>query len=574
MLNSPIDEIKNRLSVTDVVREYVKLEKAGVNYRGLCPFHSEKTPSFFVNPGRQRWHCFGACSEGGDIFGFIMRMEGVEFGDALRILAAKAGVELKKQDPKIKSERQRIYEICEWATRFFQKQLESDAGKQVSEYLLKRGIGSEEIGEWRIGYAPDSWDDLVSFLTEKGYSGEEIVKAGLAGRKEGSSKCYNRFRGRIMFPIFDLSSQPVGFGGRIFEIGGEERKEAKYLNTPNTLLYDKSKVLYGLHRAKMDVRKNDACILTEGYTDVIMSHKTGVTNTVSSSGTALTQEQLAIVKRYTDNLITAFDMDDAGGSATQKGIDMALSMDFNVKVVLMPRNLDPADIILKDSEEWKKAVKESVSITDFHFQRAFSEKDASLPENKKKIAAELLPKIARISSDIERSSWIQKLARELGVREEAVIDEMKKIRTGSSSRPIAVGENRVRKSRKEMLEERFLMLVAVNPAPLKKLSDDDENLFSEDNRKIITSLKSEKQESSPEIKEKIEYLAMKMEAEGDDLETKEEYDNCLCELRSIVLKERLKDISNRIREAEAKKDVAKTEELTKEFNSVSRALNN
>ncbi len=566
MLNSPIDEIKNKLSIVDVVREYVKLEKAGVNYRALCPFHSEKTPSFFVSPGRQRWHCFGSCSEGGDIFNFIMKIEGVEFGDALRILATKAGVELKKQDPKIRSERQKIYEICEWATRFFQRNV-----GVVLEYLSKRGIGEEEVKEWRIGYAPESWDDLIFFLGEKGYSGEEVAKAGLAGRKDGSSKYYNRFRGRIIFPIFDLNSQPIGFSGRIFETGGEERKEAKYLNTPNTILYDKSRVLYGLHRAKINIRKRDFCILTEGYTDVIMSQKVGFSNTVSASGTALTQDQLGIIKRYTDNLVMAFDMDDAGGLATQKGIEIAQSMDFNIKVAIMPKGSDPADIILKSTDEWKNVIGGAVSIMDFYFQRAFAGKDSSIPENKKKIATELLPKIAKIPSDIERSSWIQRLAFDLGVKEDAVIDAMRKIKTDSPLRQASVGKKEVRESRKNILEERFLMLVAVDQTLLKNFSKEDEQLFSEEGLKIITSLRSGEE---TETKERIEYLRMKMDIEGEGIDIEKEYKECLKELRSIVLKSRLKEISEKIREAEAKKDIKMTEELTKEFNSVSQALNN
>ena len=574
MLDSPIDEIKNRLNITDVVREYVKLEKAGANYRALCPFHSEKTPSFFVNPGRQRWHCFGSCSEGGDIFSFIMKIEGVEFGDALRILAAKAGIEIKRQDPKVMSERQRTYEICEWATRFFQRQIEGEVGKSVLGYLSNRGIRTEEVKEWRIGYATESWDDLLLFLGEKGYSGEEILRAGLASKKEGSSKYYNRFRGRIIFPIFDLSSQPIGFGGRVFEVGGEERKEAKYLNTPNTILYDKSRVLYGLHRAKLDMRKVDFCILTEGYTDAIMSHRAGFSNTVSVSGTALTRDQLGIIKRYTDNLVLAFDMDSAGGSATQKGIEIAQLMDFNIKVVLMPKGFDPADIILKDSNEWKKVVEGAISIMDFHFQRAFADKELSMPENKKRIAAELLPKIAKMSNDIERSTWVQRLARDLGVREEAVMDEMKKIRMGTPSEATPIEEKKVRGSRKDMLEERVLMLTTINSSLLNNFSNEDERLFSEEGVMVIKSLRLEGKNVSLEVKERIEYLVMKMEVEGEGIDIGKEYEQCIKELRSIILKSRLKEISDKIREAEAKKDIKIIEELIREFNSVSRALNN
>lgn len=567
MINSPIEEIRNRLDIVDLVREYVKLEKAGVNYRALCPFHSEKTPSFFVNPVRQRWHCFGSCSEGGDIFSFVMKIEGVEFADALRILAAKTGVELKKQDPKIRSERQRVYEICEWANRFYEDKIKSRS--DVTDYLKKRGIGQDEIKLWRIGYAPDSWDDLIIFLRDKGYSGEEVMQAGLAGRREGSSKHYNRFRGRIIFPIFDFSSQPIGFGGRLFEEDGKKRDEAKYLNTPNTILYNKSKVLYGLDKAKIDIRKNDFCILTEGYTDVIMSHKAGLTNTVSTSGTALTEDQLAVIKRYSDNLVTAFDMDEAGGSATDKGVDMAIAQGFNVKVASLLPGLDPADMILKNPEDWIRSVKESISIMDFRFERAFSDKDPSDPEDRKKIASELLPKIAIIFNDIERGSWVQKLAHRLGVREEDVLSEMGKIKKDEPYRSHSPAP-KITRSREELIEERLLMIFSTHSELLKEFTE--EELLSEKGQRIIKALKSN--ETKGEEKEVIDFLIMKMEVEEIDIDIEEDFNQCWNELRSVVLKKKLKEISNKIREAEAKRDDLKIEELTKEFNVITQSLSN
>ena len=203
MLESPIDEIKSRLDIVDVVKDYVKLEKAGINYRARCPFHTEKTPSFFVNPSRQIWHCFGSCGEGGDIFKFIMKIEGVEFGDALRILANKAGVKLRKEDPKLKSAKQRIYEICDWALKFFERQMDSVDGNKALKYLNNRGIDNSQIKKWRIGYAPNEWNALLSFLSTKGYLSNEIEAAGLAVKKEGTNRFYDRFRGRIMFPIFE-----------------------------------------------------------------------------------------------------------------------------------------------------------------------------------------------------------------------------------------------------------------------------------------------------------------------------------------------------------------------------------
>ncbi len=371
---SPVDEIKERLDIVEVIQSYIKLQKAGANYRANCPFHSEKKPSFFVSPARQIWHCFG-CGKGGDIFGFIREIENVEFGDALRILANRAGVELKKQFPEeeaaLKTERERLYEICELSSKFFERQLEaSKIGEEAKKYLLGREISEESIKKWRIGYSPDTWQGLSDFLVGRGYKREEVEKAGLA-IKNNDGGFYDRFRARIMFPIFDLNSQIVGFGGRIF--GQKESTEiAKYVNTPSTILYDKSRILYGLDRAKMEIRQKDFCILVEGYTDVIMSFQADVSNVVATSGTALTNYQLKILKRYSENIYTSFDMDLAGDSATKRGIDLAQLQGFNIKVVVIPEDKDPADLISKSPKDWEKIIKEAKSILDFYFETTFS----------------------------------------------------------------------------------------------------------------------------------------------------------------------------------------------------------
>jgi DNA primase len=422
---SPIEEIKNRLDIVDVIGGYIKLQKAGVNYRALCPFHSEKKPSFFVSPTRQIWHCFGSCGEGGDIFKFIMKIEGVEFGDALRLLAKKAGIELKKEDPKIRTERERLYEICEITTEFFEKQLnESQTGQGAKKYLLDRGIQEESIKKWRLGYAPDVWQGLSDFLVGQGYNREEVVNAGLAIKSE--NKYYDRFRSRIMFPIFDLSSQVIGFTGRVFN---KKEEIAKYVNTPSTVLYDKSCVLYGLNKARQAIRKQDKCILVEGQTDVIMSSQVGLENVVATSGTALTSYQLNILKRYTENLVTGFDMDLAGDSATKRGIDLAQSLGFNIKVIMMPQDSDPADVAAKNPEDWKKMTENSKSILEFYFETTFARFDSKTVEGKKEISKILLPVLKRIPNRIEQSHWIQQLVKKLEVKEQDIETEIKNLQS-------------------------------------------------------------------------------------------------------------------------------------------------
>ena len=638
MLNSPVDEIKNRLDIIEVIGSYIKLQKTGANYRALCPFHSEKKPSFFVSPARQIWYCFG-CGTGGDIFKFVMQIEGVEFGDALRILAQKAGVELKRQTPEyaqLKSERQRLYEICELATRFFEKQLEgSSVGKEAKKYLLSRGISEDSIKKWRLGYSPDSWRSLSDFLVSKGYKREEIEKAGLSIKNE-QGLFYDRFRGRIIFPIFDLNSQVNGFGGRVFR---EKNKAeiAKYVNTPNTLLYNKSRILYGLNRAKVEIRKKDACILVEGYTDVIMAHQSGTQNVVATSGTALTPYQLKVIKRYSENLILGFDMDVAGDSATKRGIDLAQSLGFNLKVTRLPEGKDVADIILKNPKEWQIALENPKSILEFYFQSAFSNRDPKTPEGKKEISKILLPVFKRIPNQIEKSFWIQKLAKELEIKEESIEEELKKVklvaealphlpehsegrsqRALPSSHPYGSEMNGVQrtparlasrvpaeeeiyglepeeqinlppKSRKELLEERLLTMILKSPQNLSLIEENKTSLFSPKGQEILINLKNNLKKLSPELAESklssrpfvktreaeeyFNYLALK--AEVEEIREKEilpEIQFCLREIQSLEIKNKLDQISKDLKKAESEKDSQKIEKLTQEFNQLSKEL--
>jgi len=564
--NSPIDEIKNRLDIVEVIGSYIKLKKAGANYRAICPFHSEKTPSFFVSPARQIWHCFG-CGKGGDIFGFVKEIEGVEFGDALRILAQKAGVELKRQRPELKTERQRLYEICEWATRFFEKQLEgSSNGKEAKKYLLSRSITEDSIKKWRLGYSPHVWQSLSDFLTSKGYKKEEIEKAGLSIKSEKGS-FYDRFRGRIVFPIFDLNSQAVGFSGRIFK----SPDTAKYVNTPNTLLYDKSRILYGLDKAKVAIRKKDACILVEGNTDVIMSHQAGSENAVATSGTALTPFQLKILKRYSNNLLIGFDMDVAGETATKRGIDLAQTQGFDIKVVRLPEGKDPAEIISKNPKEWEKTLTSTVSILDFYFETAFANRDPKTPEGKKEISRILLPVIKRIPNEIEKSYWVQKLAKDLGAKEEDVEAELKKVKLEEDVYGLEPEEtiNLPHKSRKELLEERLLILILKSPQNINLIDEEKVSCFSPQYQDILSKLiKKEAPEAEP-----FNYLSLK--AEIEEIEEKDivpDIQLCLKEIQCLEIKKRLDQISQEIKKAEEDKNSQKIEELTREFTKLAKEI--
>jgi len=547
-MNSEIEQIKSRLNIVDVVGEYIKLEKAGINYRALCPFHNEKTPSFFVSPSRQMWHCFGGCNEGGDIFKFVMKIEGIEFIDALKLLAKKAGVQLKTSSKKyeeIKTQREKLLDICKKATIFFSTQLnKSKTGLEAKDYLMKRGLKEETIKEWKIGYAPSTWDSLCNYLIGLGYERKDIIDAGLA-----SEKFFDRFRSRIIFPICDFNGQPVGFTGRVFN----SDDEAKYLNTPNTLLYDKSQALYGLDKAKVEIRKNDSCVLVEGNVDCIMSHQSGVKNCLAVSGTALTPAHLGIIKRFSNNLILSFDMDLAGNNATKKGIDMALKNGFNVKVISMNSEKDPADIILSSGEdEWKKIIKEAKPINQFYFDLSFKNRDVKSVEDQKKIVSELLPIFKKIDNTIEQTYWIQKLAEKLSIREDDIRQEMKKVNLPKQE--VEVQKEKTGKSRKELLEEAILSMVLIEPSMVETLTEEQKRLF--------TFLEKENNDS---------YIIMKSELlKEEDIDINEEWRKCVYEIEKIYKEEKRKKIMADIKEKEKEGSFEEVKKLLLEFNKLTK----
>jgi len=574
MLNSPIDEIKNRLDIVEVIGSYIKLTKAGVNYRALCPFHSEKKPSFFVSPTRQMWHCFGGCGTGGDMFKFVMQIEGVEFGDALRILAQRAGIQLQRQSPESaawRTERQRLYEICELACRFFEKQLQEGAtGQEAKKYLLDRGLKEESIERWRGGYAPDVWQSLSDFLTSRGYQQEEVEKAGLGLTSEKGS-FYDRFRGRIIFPVFDLNSQVVGFGGRVFK-EKDKGEIAKYVNTPSTLLYDKSRTLYGLNNAKVEIRKKDACVLVEGYLDVIMSWQAGLQNVVATSGTALTPFQLKILKRYSENLLTAFDMDVAGDSATKRGIELAQAQGFNIKVVTMPEGKDPADIVLENADNWLKLISQAKSILQFYFETTFNRFDPKTPEGKREIAKIILPVIKRIPNKIEQSHWVQELARKLETKEEVVEEELKKTGLGHDlpEDVLTVPASQL-KSRKEILEERIASLVLKNPQNFTLLTEEHLVQLSLRIQTLLINFKEDKPAQDADL---LNYLFLKAEAEEEeeDIDHDLEIKMCLKEIMYLGVRNKMDKISRDLKKAEEGKDPERVESLTQEFSELANKL--
>jgi DNA primase len=606
MLDKPSEEIKQKLNIVDIVGEYVQLKKAGQNHRACCPFHNEKTPSFMVSEEKQIFKCFG-CSEGGDVFSFIMKIEGIEFIDALKLLAGKAGVELKQQDPREQSKRNRILEVLDLTAKFFNKALfESKEGKVARDYLAKRKMEEVTQDEFMIGYSPDSWDILTQFLKKKRYNDEEIVESGLVVRKDSGLGYYDRFRGRLMFPIWDVHGSVVGFGGRVLEGGCHPngwsadrlKKQAKYLNSPQGLVYDKSRMLYGINKAKQEIRKNDLAIVVEGYMDVIASHETGIKNVVSASGTALTSEQIDLLKRYTNNLLLSFDMDAAGDMATKRGIEIAQQKGMNLKILQLPKGKDPDECIREDAAIWKEAINSAKSIMDYYFENILKGLDLSKVEDKKKAAAGLLTQIKNIPDRIEQSHYLQKLAGLLNVDEQILQESMNKpVNENKYNKNLKEVKNMAtnKESEEDILARRLLSMILgkirlfefvepilepeylpENIIPLySELISEYNNLGNElDIVKFTVKLYKSNQEIAFMAKEFLLYF--EKEFNEEDLSDFEEFKR-----EALLLSERLKRkflarkidiIEKEMKEAESVGDNDKIAKLTSDFSKISSSF--
>jgi len=415
-----VQKIKERLNIAEVIGEYVKLTKAGKNYKGLSPFKKEKTPSFYVSPDKGMYYDFSS-NRGGDIFTFIQEVEGVDFRGALKMLAERAGIELVPEERGVRDARERLYDVLDAACRFFETKLLEDQGALA--YLKERGLADHTLRSFRLGFAPEGWRELSDHLVGKGYRAEELEAAGLAKRGERGN-LYDRFRSRITFPIMDTAGRVVAFSGRIFGEAAHDEKNAKYLNSPETPLFEKGRILYGYDKAKSFMRKYDFAIFVEGQMDLVMSHQAGYANTVAVSGTGLTEEHLSLVGRLTNNLVFAFDADSAGKASAHRSALLALPRGMDVKIARVPIGKDPADCIRVDPEAWKRAVKESQHIvTDTLSTLANGSREGTETDLRKlglRVRDTVLPLIARIQSGVDQAHFVRVVAHTLGLAEDAV----------------------------------------------------------------------------------------------------------------------------------------------------------
>jgi DNA primase len=542
-MNDEVEEIKRRIDIADFISQYIPIKKAGANFKAVCPFHNEKTPSFMISPEKQIWHCFG-CQKGGDIFGFLMEYENIEFVDALKQLAEKAGVKLTARNPQLKKTQDEIYQINLVAAKLFHHILNNEKiGKPVLDYLKNdRGLTQKTIDEFMIGYAPDSWNILTNFFKKRNYTRDDIIKSGLVIPKEDGT-FYDRFRNRITFPISEISKNVVGFSARLFDkknmaTAGRNENPAKYINTPDSPIYNKSKILFALDKAKDEIRKTRQIIIVEGQMDVVMSHQSGFKNTIASSGTAITSDQLKILKRFSADLNFAFDADKAGEEATKRAIAVAHQAGMIPKIILTPAGLDPADVIKKDPKIFAEAIKNSKTAVDFYFDNEKEKyKGKTLTSSdKQKIANNLIPIIKEITEPILIGDYIRKLSKIINTDEKYLYEAYKKAdkKFQNQNQPEKLEESIPNDGGNDSIERRVIYFALKYPKYINKIFaevtlKDFENLS---NLQIAKSLKNaytkdgafDEKKFRAELSDKEKKLVDEyyLEAENEVVDLKEE----------------------------------------------------
>jgi DNA primase len=412
---SAIDEVKQKLDIVEIIGQYVQLKKSGRTFRAPCPFHSEKKPSFFVYPEQQTWHCFGACNTGGDVFSFIMKKEGLDFGDALRLLAEKTGVALPSRASSEAEDkaRDKIFQINQTAAQYYHNLLLSNpAAEFARQYLNKRGVNDKSIADFQLGYSLPVWESLKQYLLEKGFAENELFEAGLIIKSEGTAKIHDRFHNQLMFPITDDRGQVSGFGARALD---PESKGPKYVNSPQTRIFDKSGSLYGIHLARQAIREKDLAVLVEGYMDVIISHQYQFRNVVAPMGVAITEKQINKIKKLTRHVALALDPDAAGEEAAMRCIGYENSLDAEVKVIALPAGKDPDEVIIGNAEQWQTLVDQGIPVIEYAVNVIAAKFDLKTTQGKTEAVREMLPIIAGVKSPVRQDLYLTRLSQLTGI---------------------------------------------------------------------------------------------------------------------------------------------------------------
>ncbi|MEK9179981.1 MAG: DNA primase [Patescibacteria group bacterium] len=541
MTGSTTELIKQKLDIVEFLRGYLQVTPAGKNFKARCPFHNEKTPSFMISPDRQSWHCFG-CGAGGDIFAFLMRYENLEFGEALRVLAEKAGVELKRLNPQEYKLTGLLYELNDKAKEYFSNALKNS--EPAKKYLASRHLNQETIDEFELGWAPNEFEGLSMHLLKAGYSPDDLLRAGIAIKTE-RGLLGDRFRGRIMFPIHNHFGRVVGFTGRVLP-QFETDAVGKYVNSPETAIFQKSRLLYGFWKSKNSIREAGSTFLVEGQMDFLMSWQAGIKNVVASSGTALTPDHLRVLHRLGEELVLSFDNDSAGEAAAERAIDLAESHDFGVKVAAFDEYKDPAEAAEKNPEFLRNVVKNAVAAPKFYFRKYLPEgkTDWSRRENLKNLRA-VLAKLKSISSAVERDVWLKELEKITEVSHNTLLEELGRIEVRAApeaQKEVPIAEKRI--MRKELIGERLLRAgVARNDFDF---INDYASSFAAPQKKVFELLRSGKRKSSdPGLDEAISFIVLGAE----DL-PEEEIARLKREFELEHHKEKRKELTSAVRKAE------------------------
>jgi len=570
-----IDQVREKTDIVEVVSNYITLKKIGRNYKTTCPFHNEKTPSFIVSPDKQIYHCFG-CGAGGNVFSFLMKHENMEFPEAVEMLAKKAGITLPHfsgQKDEADSFSNQLYRINELACQFFQERLANNGA--AKEYLSSRGVGDETIKKFKIGYAPNSWEALIIFFKSKNLHSSVLEKAGLAIANDKGSH-YDRFRNRIIFPIMDVRDRPIGFGARVMDAS-----LPKYINSPETVVYSKGRNLYGMNFSKEAIKKEGYALVVEGYLDFLIPYQAGVKNIIATLGTALTPDQMKLLKRFSNTVIMVYDPDEAGEAASLRNLDLFISEDMNVYIAELENGLDPDSYIRKfGTEEFLKIIKSSKNLFDYKLDKLTKRFNINSTNGKANIAAQMLPTIARINNAVLRSGLVKKLAEKLSVDEDSVRAELKKVKPDQPEQRYAISVAEVKKDSRSA--EMIVLAIALEGGSFAaKISEslkleEFKDSSVRDAMAAIFSLHKENRKATPaqlisllgnniDAANLISEAAAILETMPD---TEKALGDCILRIKKDSRKARLDDLQVAIRAAHNSKDAEKVKELVMEYNTL------
>jgi DNA primase len=583
-VDNQVDQIKQKLNIVDVISRYIPLKKRGRNYIACCPFHGEKTPSFTISEELQIYKCFG-CGASGDIFTFLQEFEKIDFREALTELATQAGIVLQKSEfvSQKDSQKKTLIDINTHVSQFYNYILTSHPlGKSALDYVLNRGISLSTIKKFKIGFSPENPQILINFLTKKGFKISDLISTGTFGQSQYNSRLYDRFQGRLVFPLCDARARVLGFSGRILPTS-KNQDSAKYINSPETEIYHKSQNLFGLHLAKDAIRRENFVIVTEGEFDMISPFQQGIENIVAIKGTAFTEEQLQLLRRFTDTLVLGLDSDFAGNNAARKSIELADSMEFDIKVLILGEKYkDPDEAVKADLEFFKKQLTQAVPVWDFIIQSQLKINDSETIKGKKEILSVVLPFLVKIKNSVIRSDYFKKLADELGSSEDSLLEEAKKYLSGPSINSIIPQKSveTTDPSKTEKFEQLLLTLIfgAKNPVKLAEKLKNQIDRFQDHRFQIICQLLFTVSEFEPknfeslipaEVRPIFQSLYLESTINQIDSQVRlSEIKKIVSQLDSFFLKDELNRVSHQIAKFESADQQDELEQAEKEYNKL------